>query len=167
VEALIKAASDVLAAILARLGFVGRPRRRAAIHDDLALLREIEAHPDFGRDSWPHNALLNHIAIEIGKFSGVEFKRRRKIQWGSIALYAIIGAPLGYLTYTLTDDGFVWYAVFPGFVALMMGLATLGMLFAPEPEAPIDAPDESEDRPEAPYEDDPAMASESSSSVGS
>lgn len=135
-ETIVNWAADLVAAILAKLGIVGRARRRGSIHEDLKLLTEIGDHATFGRESWPHMALADHVALEIGKYAGVDFKQRRKVAWGSVFLALIIGAPFGYLTYKLNESGFTWYSIFPGFVALMMFTAVLGMIFAPEPEAP-------------------------------
>jgi hypothetical protein len=66
-ETLVRAASDFLAAILARVGFVGRPRRRAAIRQDLELLRDLEATPELGRGTWAHEVLVGHIALDVAK----------------------------------------------------------------------------------------------------
>jgi len=52
---------------------------------------------------------------------------------------ALIGGPLGYLTYTLNQNGFRWYSLFPGIVAALMGIAILGMIFASDEEAPEEA----------------------------
>ncbi|MFL5818262.1 MAG: hypothetical protein ACJ76L_11770 [Conexibacter sp.] len=134
-ETLVRAASDFLAAILARVGVVGRPRRRAAIRQDLELLRDLEATPELGRDTWAHQVLIGHIALEVAKYSGVELPRRR-IPWGSVIFAALIGGPLGYLTYSINDDGFRWYSLFPGLIAGLMAIAILGMIFASDEEAP-------------------------------
>ena len=63
-ESLVKAMSDFLAAVLGRVGFVGRPRRRAAIHDDLQLLDQLRDSSDFGPESPAHHFLRNHIGSE-------------------------------------------------------------------------------------------------------
>jgi hypothetical protein len=50
---LANAIADFLAAVLRSVGFVGRPRKRAAIRDDLVLLRELEAFEELGRGLRP------------------------------------------------------------------------------------------------------------------
>ncbi|HWX87641.1 MAG TPA: hypothetical protein VNX67_05660 [Solirubrobacteraceae bacterium] len=64
VETLIKAASDFLAAILSTLGFIGRPRRRAGIRDDLDLL-ELLRDTDFGPESPSHRFLTERVPLEV------------------------------------------------------------------------------------------------------
>jgi len=132
VESLIKATSDFLAAVLGKVGFVGRPRRRAAIHDDLQLLDQLRDSSDFGPDSPAHHFLLNHITAEVASYSGVDLRRKRKIPWFSVVLSIVIGGPFGYWTYKLNDDGFAWFSLLPGFVAALMFIAALGMLFGGE-----------------------------------
>ena len=80
--------------------------------------------------------LSGHIATEVAKLAGVELGTpRRKILWGSVIWAAIIGSGLGYLTYVLTEDGFVWYSVFPAIGAGLMALAIMGLLM-PDREPP-------------------------------
>jgi len=50
-DALGNAISELLAAIFGRLGYVGRPRRRANIRDEIKLLDEIRSSSIFGSDS--------------------------------------------------------------------------------------------------------------------
>jgi hypothetical protein len=137
VEGLIKAASEFVAAVLGLVGYVGRGHRRSGIREDLGLLRELETFPDyFGRDTWPHTVLATRISLDVARLSGVDLpSERRKIPWSSIVLAALVGAPLGYLTFTLNEDGFRWYSLFPGAVAALMGISILGMLL-PEQKAP-------------------------------
>lgn len=137
-ETLVRAASDFLAAILAKVGFVGRPRRRAAIRQDWELLRDLEATDSFAQGTWAHQVLIGHITLEVAKYAGVELPRRR-VPWGSVVFAALIGAPLGYLTYTLNQDGFRWYSLFPGVVSALMAIAILGMIFASDEETPEEA----------------------------
>jgi len=132
VESLVKAASDFLAAVLGKVGFVGRPRRRAAIHDDLKLLDQLRGSSDFGPDSPAHHFLRNHITAEVAGYSGVELGPKRKIPWGSVVLSILIGGPFGYWTYKLNDDGFAWFSILPGLIATLMFIAALGMIFGGE-----------------------------------
>ena len=131
-EGLVKAVSDFLAAALRGLGFVGRPRRRAGIRDDLELLDRLRDSPDFGTESSAHRFLLEHITSEVAKLAGVESIRKRKIPWASVAMALLIAAPLAYWTYKLNHDGFLWLSLFPGTVAGLMLVAVLGMLFGEE-----------------------------------
>lgn len=130
-ETLVRSIADFFAAVLGLMGFVGKPRRRAGIRDDLALLTELSDHADFGRGSWPHQALMNRVALDVARLAGVPVKNRKR-PWPSVVLALLIGGPLGYWTYTLNDDGFVWYSLFPGVVAAMMLISILGMLFPSE-----------------------------------
>jgi hypothetical protein len=136
-EGLVKAATEFLAAILGALGFVGRPRRRAHIHDDLDLLTRLRDSPDFGPSSAAHRYLWEHLTRQVAGFSGVELKRKRQIPWFSVVLGLIIGLPLAYWTYTLDRDGFRWVSILPGAPAALLLLATLGMLFTGD-DAPND-----------------------------
>lgn len=131
VEGLLKAALDFLAAVLARLGFTGRPRRRAGIRQDLELLHELEKFPHLGPGTWAHQMLSGHIEFEIAKLAGIEFPRRN-IPWGSVVLAAVVGFPLGYVTYVLNKDGFNWWSLIPGIVSGLMLFGLLGLLLAPE-----------------------------------
>lgn len=128
-ETLVKAASDFLAAILSTLGFIGRPRRRAGIRDDLDLLERLRSSPDFGPDSASHRFLTERVTFEVARLSGVELSRKKKIPWSGVVMALIIGAPLAYWTFTLDRDGFRWLSLLPGTFAALMFIAVLGMLF--------------------------------------
>jgi hypothetical protein len=126
VEALINSISEVLAALVARFGYVGRPRRRANLRDEIKLLEELRASPAFGPDTDSARFLTNHIANEVARYAGV--LKKRKIPWGTVALSAVIGLPFSYWTYTMVQDGFVWYSVFPGLVAAFFVVGGFGVL---------------------------------------
>jgi hypothetical protein len=128
-ETLIKAASEFLAALLSTLGFVGRPRRRAGIRDDLELLERLRSSPDFGPASAPHRFLIERITLEVARLSGVELSRRKKVPWGGVVLALILGVPLAYLTFAMDRGGFNWLSLLPGAFAVLMFIAVLGMLF--------------------------------------
>ncbi len=125
---LVNAASEFLAAIFARIGIVGRPRRRAAIRDEIQLLHEIRDSPDFGTESRAHRYLADHVTTEVARYSGIELKRKRNIPWGSVFLALAIGLPLGYWTYRLNDAHFSWFSVLPGSISALMLIAALGFL---------------------------------------
>jgi hypothetical protein len=133
-DTFIKTIADLFAAVLGRVGYVGKPRRRADIRDNMKLVTELAEHPDIGRGSWPHQALMNRIALDVGRLAGVSFKTR-KIPWGSVVLALLIGVPCGYWAYVIDRDAWHWYSVFPGLVAVLMALTTLGMIISP-PEQP-------------------------------
>jgi hypothetical protein len=126
-EALVNAISEFLAAIFARFGYVGRTRHRANIRDDLELLEQLRDSPAFGAESGAAQVLSEHINGQVARYSRVE--QKQKIQWGSVAAAAIIGIPLGYWTYKLNQDGFLWWSLFPGTLSGLMLIAALGLLF--------------------------------------
>lgn len=128
-EALVNAVSEFLAAIFARLGYVGRTRRRASIRDEIGLLKMFRESPAFGIDSRAAQSLSEHITREVERYAGVEPKS--KVEWGSVAAAAIIGIPLGYWTYKLNQGGFSWVSLFPGTVSVLMLIAVLGVAFQP------------------------------------
>jgi hypothetical protein len=140
-EGLIKAVADVFAAIFGALGFVGKPRLRHAIHDDIQLLDQLGTHPSFGSTSWPYVALMNRTALNVGKLAGVDASGK-KIQWGSVLWGSVMGLPLAFWTYSLNKHGFHWYSIFPGFFAFFFLVGTIGMIASPEStieESDVDA----------------------------
>jgi hypothetical protein len=146
---LVKALGDFIAAVLSLVGFVGKPRRRAAIRDDLTLLRELEAHEDFGRGSGPHLWLTNHIMFEIATFSGLDLRTSwRKPQWSAIVFACIVWIPLGWLTYHLVAVGHPWYAWIPAIPAAVFFLVTFPLIFNKEEAIPEE--DESAETPTEP-----------------
>ena len=135
---LANAIADFLAALLRMVGFVGRPRKRAAIHDDLGLLRELETFEQFGKGSAAHTWLTNHILLQVAEFSGLDLRTvRRKIPWGAVIVGTCIWAPLGWLTYYLVSRGHPWLAIIPAVPAAVLFLSTLFM-FANKEELPTD-----------------------------
>jgi hypothetical protein len=134
---LVKAIGDFVAALLGLAGFVGKPRRRAAIAADLQLLHQLEEHPDFAASSLPHAWLTNHIMLEIGSFSGLDLRSsRRKADLSSIVINAIVLAVLTWLTYRIFEAGHPWYAAIPGIPAFLLGIAELGMVTEKEDVIP-------------------------------
>lgn len=125
---MVKSIADFFTALLAAIGFVGRPRRRDGIHKDLQLLDELEKRGDhFGPDTWAHTALMHHIEGEVGQLSGLKLKER-KIAWDSVILCVVVGVPLGYLTYRLNLNGFDIWSLLPGLISGFMLLGLLGMI---------------------------------------
>jgi hypothetical protein len=84
VEALVNSISEFLAALFARFGYVGRPRRRANLRDEIKLLDEIRDSPAFGAESDGARHLTDHIANELARYSGVLKK------WHSMLRYRFI-----------------------------------------------------------------------------
>lgn len=134
-EGLVKAASDLIAALLRPLGFVGAPRRRSGIREDLEVLGKLRESPDFGRDSVAHRLLVDHITREVAKLAGIELKRKRKRNWGSAVIALLIAVPLGYWTYKLNQDGFQLLSLLPGAFSAVMFLGAFGLLLG-EQESP-------------------------------
>lgn len=126
-DALVNAISELLAAIFGRLGYVGRPRRRANIRDEIKLLDEIRSSSIFGSDSESARQLTDHIAQEVARYSGVI--RKRRIPVGSVIICAVLGLPAAYVTYRMVRDGFVWYSIFPGIIAGFFIFGGLAILF--------------------------------------
>lgn len=122
----MNAVSDLLAAVLGRFGHVGRARGRANIRQDLDLLKQLREAPEFGSDSEASSSLTGYITAEVAHYSGAEQGKQKP--WASVALAAVIGVPLGYLAYRLSEDGFDWFSVPAGIGAALMLLATIGML---------------------------------------
>lgn len=100
-EALVHAASELLAAIFGRLGYVGRPRRRASIREEIELLDRLRSSPNFGPESDALRMLSDHISEEIASYAGKDLKRKA---WGSATFGLIVGLPLAYVTYKLNQD---------------------------------------------------------------
>ena len=136
---LANAIADVLAALLRSIGFVGRPRRRAAIRADLDLLRELGKFPEFAAGSRPHRWLTSHITTEVAELSGVDLRTsRRKIAWSSVVVAACIWAALGWLTYHLVDIGHPWCSVISAIPAGVFFVAMIGLLTEKEELIPPD-----------------------------
>jgi hypothetical protein len=132
-EGLVRAIADFFAVLLSMVGFVGKARRRAHIRDDLQLITGLADHADFGRGSWPHQALMNRVALDVGRLAGVPMPGR-KIPWRSAILALLIGVPCGYATYTMNGSGFNWWSLVPGTLAAVMAISFIGMLMGPQEE---------------------------------
>src|SRR5688572_8126931 len=130
-EGLIKAVADVFAALLSTIGFVGRPRRRAHIRDEMQLVTELAEHPDFGRGSWPHQALMNRVALDVARLAGVRISGR-KFPWSTAFWTLVIGGLFGYWTFKLNQDHFQWRSLVPGVVAALMAVSLFGMIVGPQ-----------------------------------
>jgi hypothetical protein len=121
-EALVSAVSDLFAAILGRLGHVGRARGRANIREDLVLLAELQKISTFGPESEASKNLENHIKTEVARYSGADPPKKRP--WGSIALAVFIGAPLAAFGFSLG----LWWALLPWAGAALMLVVIIQML---------------------------------------
>jgi hypothetical protein len=127
---------EFFAALLSVIGFVGRPRRRAAIRDDLALLRELDDFPgdEFGPGTLPHIWLVGHIYQQVGEFAGLDLRtEKRAAFWPSIIIATTVWASLGWLAYHLVARGYGWWATFPAVPAGLFFLVTISMLTQKEP----------------------------------
>lgn len=137
-DTLVKALSDFFAAILSKVGFIGRSRRRESIKEDLTLLDRLRESPDYGAASKAHRYLFDHITTEVAHYSGVRLKPGKK--WNSICVAAVIGFPCAYITYATVQDGFAWQGVPTGVVAFVMIVGGLGLLFEGEEERATEEP---------------------------
>jgi hypothetical protein len=148
VAELVKALGDFVAALLGLVGFVGKPRRRQAIRDDLGLLRELEGHEDFGRGTVAHLWLTNHILLEVAEFSGVDLRTvRRKPLWVSVVMACAVWIPLGWLTFHLIDIDQSWFAVLPAIPAGLFFIVTFPLIFNKEEVAPAPESGEGDEEP--------------------
>ena len=99
-EGLIQAIANALAAILEKIGVLGRSRRRIGIRADLELLHELERFPDFERSTFAHKSLVNRIDREVAALAGVDLRTKKPdIPWAAIAFAVIVASGFGYWTY--------------------------------------------------------------------
>lgn len=126
VKDLVQAVSDLFAAVLGRLGHVGRARGRSNIREDLDLLGQLRDSPEFGSDSAASGFLVDHITTEVARYSGVESAPRKP--WGSVVFGLIITAVLAFLAYRLSEDGFDWFSLPAGAGAALFLVVTVEML---------------------------------------
>jgi hypothetical protein len=125
VAELVKAIGDFVANLLALIGFIGKPRRRRAISDDLDLLMRLDDFAEFERGTNPHIWLSNHIALQIAEFSGLDTRtKKRSADMSSVIIAAVIAAGLVYLTYYLSSADHPWFAVVSGIPAGFFVLVT-------------------------------------------
>jgi hypothetical protein len=129
VETLVRTATDFFAAIFARVGFVGRPRRRAYIRDDLTLLAELRETQEFGPTSRAHANLVEYINSEVALYSGVGVKSKA---WGSFWIAVVLGVPLALLAYNMDKDGWNWLSLLPALPAAFFLIGALGIAFGTE-----------------------------------
>ncbi len=122
-----KALVAVLTPLAALLGLTGRRRRlRAEIRADLALVSELEGSEAL-RSTPVVQWLQGRIALDVARLAGVPLGTAKKpIPWSSVITEAILGTIFGGWTWLIDRDGFVWYSVFRGVVAGLMGVAILG-----------------------------------------
>lgn len=132
----VQAISDLFAAILGRLGHVGRVRGRANIREDLDLLGQLRDSPEFGSDSAASGFLVDHITTEVARYSGVESAPKKPL--GSVLLGLLITASLAFLAYSLSADGFDWFSLLAGVGAALFFVVTVEM-FSKDDSAAEDA----------------------------
>lgn len=146
---LANAVAEVFAAILRAVGYVGRPRQRGAIHEDLALLRELDEFPggEFGPGTAAHIWLVTHIYQQVGEFVGLDFAtEKRKASLSSIIASGALSAVLGWLSYYLISRGYGWWAAFPVSFGSLLAFSTWGQIIGKEPVAAEGNLSEFEDR---------------------
>lgn len=133
---LANAIAEVFAAFLRAIGYVGRPRKRAAIRDDLALLRELDEFPggEFGPGTVAHIWLVGQIYEQIGEFVGLDLAtEKRKASLWSVLIAAGLAAGLGGAGYYLISHGYGWWAVFPITFATLMTISAISLFTEKEP----------------------------------
>ena len=134
---LITAAADFLAALLRTAGFIGAPRRRNGIREDLHLLRELDTFRQFGEGTLAYQWLTERIVRQIAELSGIDLRtKRRSADLSSIIFAAVITSVLGYATYWTYANAPGWLALLPGIPGAVMGMATLQMLTGKEEVPP-------------------------------
>jgi hypothetical protein len=141
-EGLIDAIAQALAAVLERIGVVGRSRRRAGIRADLDLLKELEGFPDLAVGTVAYTALQKRIIVDVMMLAGVDLRTsRRDIPWTSVVFAVLLVAGFGYWAAVLNESGFRWYSLFPGVFAGLMFVSILGMLGRKVEASPGDSSD--------------------------
>lgn len=130
----VESVSRALVAVLAPLGTIigigsRRRRLRNEIRDNLALIRELED-DDVLRTHTPVTGWLQgKIAVDVARLVGHELGTPKKpIPWSSIVFAGLLGLGFGIWTYLIVEDGFVWYATFPGVTSALMAVSIFGML---------------------------------------
>jgi hypothetical protein len=134
VNSLLEAVGVILTGVWA-LMTPGRKeaRLRTAIHDDLALLGELESHPEFEAGTPSHAALAAWISTQVFALSSGQGRRRRAMNWTTLAYGAVMAAAFGWWTWriTTTTAGFPWYGWITAALAAAGVLAILGELTSP------------------------------------
>jgi hypothetical protein len=144
------AVGGFIAAILGRIGYVGRPRRRSEIRHDLQLLDEVAESQHLGRESRGYATLKDRIEKDVMCLAGVKVEGDKTRPVGSIVFGLIFGIPAAYWTYWLVRDGFEWLALLPGTVAGFLLIATLSMLVLGVQAETASKPDEKTQPPTSP-----------------
>jgi hypothetical protein len=130
VDSVLQALAAIIAPLIGIVGLLSRRRRlRSEIRDNIALLHEADRDQSLREYTPALNWLRGKITIDIARITGQPLGSPKKpIPKGSLAFSAIIGLVFGAWTYFIVRDGFVWYAVFPGTLSLLMIIAILGMV---------------------------------------
>lgn len=128
-EAFAKTVLSTVATFGAVVQVGGKRRRlRNEIRDNLVLMKELEQNGVLREHAASTQWLPDKIALDVAKLSGHPLGTAKKpIAWGSVFMAGIIGVPLGFWTYILDHEGFVWYSIFPGLGAFLMGISILGL----------------------------------------
>lgn len=115
--------------LAAVVGIGGRRRRlRAEVRDNLSLLEELKKDEILSTHTPAIGWIAGKIALDVARLSGQPLGARKKpVPRGAVIFAALLTVGLGYWTYVLTRDGFVWYSVFPGTGAALFAISILGM----------------------------------------
>ena len=136
-EGLITAAADFLAALLQKVGFIGAPRRRKGIREDLDLLRELDGFQQFHEGTIAYQWLTERIVRQVAELSGIDLRtKRRSADMSSIVICGVIACGFGYATYWVYANASAWLALLPGIPGAFFAIATLGMATGKEEVPP-------------------------------
>jgi hypothetical protein len=129
VETVAKAALAIGAPLATVIRLGGRQRRlRNDIRENLALVEDVEKHDLLRNYSLASGWLQGRIALDVARLTGQQLDNPKKpINKGSLVFGLILTLAFAAWTYSLNRDAFVWYSVFPGVVAVVCGLAVVGM----------------------------------------
>jgi hypothetical protein len=128
-DGILKVAASVggSAAVIERL--LGKKRRvRNEIRENLELVGTIAASPAAVDLRSPSGWLQGQIAVDIARLAGHKLGTDKKpVPKGSVFLAVVLAAAFGGWTFLIVRDGFVWWAVFPGFAAFLFVVSVFGM----------------------------------------
>lgn len=128
-ENLFKSVVSIATPLLALVSLGARRRHlRSEVRDNLALIEEIKKDQAISQHSPAVGLLSGKIVLDIAKLAGQPIGARKKpIPWGSVIFASLLALVLGFWTYLIDRDGFVWYSVFPGTLAFLLAVSVLGM----------------------------------------
>lgn len=127
-EAITKAIVAVVVPLATLIGVGGRRARlRREVRDNLAVVRELEQDPVL-REHTPAAAWLQgKIAVDVARLAGHRLGTPKKpVPWGTVVVTILLTIGFAAWTWYINRSEFVWYSVFPGLVAALLFISTLG-----------------------------------------